>query len=162
MPMNLPDREATSIWEACQASNVVSVSIHSDASEFPTEKRYDPEIKILDLKKKLELITGATHTTMKVTLFIDDKEIGEMSNNDETLAHYMGSQANKDQAVKFVVKDEHSALILNQDGDAPKFVISEDKYLQRPDNARNFIKEMREKRMSGASTGSASAGTNGQ
>lgn len=132
---------------------VVNVSIHSDASEFPTEKRYDPNIKISELKKKLELITGATHTSMKVVLFVDNKEIGALSNNDETLAHYLGEHANKESTIKLVVKDEHPSLIL-QGGDAPKYVISEDKYLQRPNNARNFIKEMREKRMSGQSNSS--------
>lgn len=134
------------------ASSVVSVSIHSDASEFPTEKRYDSSINILELKKKLELITGATHTSMKVTLIVDDKEIGVLSKNEETLGHYLGEHLGKGGSIKLVVKDEHPSLIL-QGGDAPKFVISEDKYLQRPNNARNFIKEMREKRMSGQSSG---------
>lgn len=140
------------------SSNVVNVSIHSDLAEFPSERRYDPQINILELKKKLELITGANHTSMKVTLFIDEKEIGELGNDEETLAHYLGTdQVDKDKTVKLIVKDENPSLILTQEGDAPKYVISEDKYLQRPNNARNFIKEMREKRMSGASTGSATA-----
>ena len=130
------------------SSNVVIVTIHSDSSEFPTEKRFDPSIKVSELKKKLELITGATHTSMKVTLSVDDKEVGLMSNEEETFAHYLGDQLKKDSSVKLVVKDEHPSQI-SQGGDAPKFVISEDKYLQRPNNARNFIKEMREKRLSG-------------
>jgi hypothetical protein len=135
------------------SSNVVNVTIQSDASEFPTEKRYDSNIKVSELKKKLELITGANHTSMKVTLSVDDKEVGLLSNNDETLAHYLGDQLKKDSSVKLLVKDEQPSLIL-QGGDTPKFVISEDKYLQRPNNARNFIKEMREKRLSGQSAGS--------
>lgn len=138
-------------------AGVVTVSIHSDTSEFPTEKRYDPNIQILELKKKLELITGADHTSMKITMFLDDKEVGPLENNDQSLAHYLGEQANKDAAIKLVVKDEQPSLIL-QGGDTPKFVISEDKYLQRPDNARNFIKEMK-KRMSGQS---ATGSENGQ
>ena len=139
----------------------VTVSIQSDASEFPSEKRYDPSIKIGELKKKLELITGADHTSMKVTLIVDDKEIGVMANADETLAHYLGQDgvSRKDATIKLVVKDEQPSLIL-QGGDTPKFVISEDKYLQRPNNARNFIKEMREKRMSGQSAGNGDG--NGQ
>jgi hypothetical protein len=134
------------------SSGVVNVTIQSDTSEFPTEKRYDPNIKVLELKKKLELITGAAHTSMNVTLFIDDKEVGLLANEDETLAYYLGNQLKNDSSVKLLVKDEQPSLILQ--GDAPKFVISEDKYLQRPNNARNFIKEMREKRLSGQSTGS--------
>lgn len=144
------------------AAKVVNVSIQSNLSQYPTEKRYDPQINVLELKKKLELITGANYTSMKVTLFIDDKEIGELSNNEETLAHYIGShQAIEDKTVKLVVKDESPSLILTQEGDAPKYIISENKYLQRPNNARNFIKEMREKRMSGASVGSATAASGG-
>lgn len=133
-------------------ASVVTVSIQSEASEFPTEKRYDPNIKILELKKKLELITGANHTSMEVTLHVDDKDKGVLYNNDETLGHYLGGQASKDAAIKLVVKDEQPSLIL-QRGDTPKFVISEDKYLQRPNNARNFVKEMK-KRLSGQSASS--------
>lgn len=140
--------------------SVVTVSIQSDASEYPTEKRYDPNIKIGELKKKLELITGADHTSMKVTLIVDDKDVGVMANGDETLGHYLGiGAARKDSTLKLIVKDEQPSLIL-QGGDTPKFVISEDKYLQRPNNARNFIKEMREKRMSAQSAGNGDG--NGQ
>lgn len=133
-------------------ASVVTVSIKSPTSDFPTEKRYDPNIKILELKKKLELITGAIHTSMKITLYVDDKELGILASDDETLAHYLGNQYKKESSVKLVVEDEQPSLIL-QGGEAPKFIISEDKYLQRPDNARNFIKELREKRMSGQSAG---------
>jgi len=132
--------------------NMITVSIESDLNQFPTERRFDPQTKILELKKKLELITGANHTSMKVILYVDDKEVTELANDAETLAHFLGEQGSKN--VKLVVKDENPSLILTQEGDAPKYVISEDKYLQRPNNARNFIKEMREKRMSGASAGS--------
>lgn len=131
-------------------STVINVSINSDVSEFPTEKRYDVNTKILELKKKLELITGANHATMKVTLFIDDKEIGALSKNEETLGHYVGNVTGKDSTIKLVVKDEEPSLV-STGGDTPKFIISEEKYAQRPNNARNFIKEMREKRMSGQS-----------
>ena len=136
-------------------SSVVTVSIHSEASEFPTEKRYDPSIKISELKKKLELITGANHLSMKITLYIDDKEVGQFENDDETLGHYVGDKVSAN--IKLIVQDSNSSLIF-QGGATPKFVISEDKYLQRPNNARNFIKEMREKRMSGQSNNGAGDG----
>lgn len=132
---------------------VVNVTIQSNTSEFPTEKRYDPNIKVSELKKKLELITGATHTSMKVTLTVDDKEVGLLKDDEETLGHYLGDQVTKESSVKLIVNDENPSLNLSG-SDAPKFVISEDKYLQRPNNARNFIKEMREKRLSGQSNGS--------
>lgn len=131
-------------------ATVVTVSIQSETSEFPTEKRYDPNIKVSELKKKLELITGANHTSMKVTLVLDDKEVGVLENNDETLAHYLGEHVNK--AIKLLVKDHQPSLIL-QSGETTKFIISEEKYLQRPDNARSFIKEMK-KRVSGQSDSS--------
>lgn len=137
------------------SATFVNVTIHSNTSEFPTEKRYDVNIKIAELKKKLELITGANHATMKLSLTVDDKDLGFMSKDDETLAHYLGEHACKDANVKLNVEDEHPSLI-NVGGDTPKFVIAEEKYLQRPNNARNFIKEMREKRMSGVSNSSSS------
>lgn len=128
-------------------STVYNVSIHSDISEFPTEKRYDSNIKISELKKKLELITGANHSTMKVSLIVGDKDIGSMDDNDQTLGYYAGKSDTQEQSLKLVVKDEQVTDLLN--GDVPKYTISEEKYLERKNTARSFIKELREKRLSG-------------
>lgn len=122
---------------------VYNVSISSDFNEFPVEKRYDVLIKISELKKKLELITGANHTTMKIFLSVDDKDIGELANDDQTLVSYVGDQVSKESVLKLVVKDDHSTNVL--DGDVPKFTLSDEKYVERQNNARNFIKEVREK-----------------
>lgn len=124
-------------------ASVLKVTIFSDISEFPTEKRYDPSTKISELKKKLELITGANHATMKITLSINDKEVGQLEKDDETLAYYVGEQASKDSDIKLVVKDEQALDLLS--GDVPKYTISEEKYLERKNNVREFIKETREK-----------------
>lgn len=125
-----------------------NVSIHSDTFEFPTEKRYDSNTKVIDLKKKLELITGVNYKTMKLNIFIGDKDIGLLSKDDDTLAEYLkNEQVTKDTVLKLCVKGEQPSLILTG-GDTPKFTISDEKYVQRPNNARDFIKQMREKRMS--------------
>ena len=126
------------------SANVVTVSIQSDFNEFPAEKRYDPNINILELKKKLELITGAIHTSMIVTLYKDDKEIGTLANNNETLAHYLGEASQSGSVLKLVVKDQQPSLI-PKEGDVPKFVLGEEEYSKRSDTARNFIKELRQK-----------------
>lgn len=127
-------------------SNYLNVSIHSEISEFPTEKRYDVNTLVGELKKKLELITGAQHKTMTIQLSIDGKDIGLLNEDDKTLAYYVGENPNKDSVVKLIVKDEQPSDILS--GDVPKYTISDDKYQARPDNVRNFIKELREKRSS--------------
>lgn len=127
-------------------ASVVSVSIQSNLSEFPTEKRYDTSIKVSELKEKLELITGANHKTMKVSLRIDDLELGQLDNDDETLGHYIGEHSGKETTFILTVKDDESSPILT--GDIPKYTISEDKYLERKNNARDYIKELREKRLS--------------
>lgn len=123
-------------------TSVINVSIHSEISEFPTEKRYDPSIKISELKKKLELITGANHKSMKITMTVDDKQAVELSNDDETLAFYLG-ETSKDSNVKLQVKDDQPSSFL--EGDVPKYTISEEKYKERPNNVREFIKQTREK-----------------
>lgn len=128
-------------------STIFNVTIHSDISEFPTEKRYDAGVKVSELKKKLELITGDNHATMKITVSVGDKEIAVLDDNDKTLGQYVGDQVASDSLLKLTVKDDQASKLLS--GDAPKFTISDEKYQQRPNNARNFIKEMREKRMSG-------------
>lgn len=124
-------------------ASVFDVKIHSDFSEFPVEKRFDVNIKISELKEKLELITGANHTTMKIFLSIGEKEIGELLNNDESLVKYVGDQYSQSSVLKLVVKDEESSNVL--DGDVPKYNIDDEKYLARQNNARNFIKEVRAK-----------------
>lgn len=126
------------------SAKVITLSIQSDSREFPTEKRYDPNINVLELKKKLELITGAIHTSMIVTLSVDDKEIGTLDKNDETLAHYLGDTLQTGSVFKLVVKDQQPSVIPNE-GDVPKFVLGEEEYSKRQDTARNFIKEMRQK-----------------
>lgn len=127
-------------------ASVVNVSIHSKLSEFPTEKRYDPNIKICELKEKLELVTGANHKTMKITMTVEDKPEIELSNNAETLAHYIGCEVSKDTVLKLNVQDDHAGDLL--EGDVPKYTISEEKYLERPNNVREFIKQTREKQQS--------------
>lgn len=122
---------------------VLKVIIHSDLSEFPTEKRYDPNIKVGELKKKLELITGADHSSMKVTAFVGDKQIAELDNNDNSLADYLDKETAEQPIIKLVVKDDQVKEILS--GDVPKYEISEEKYLERQNNARNFVKEVRGK-----------------
>lgn len=125
-------------------SSIYNVTIHSEINEFPVEKRFDANIKISELKKKLELITGANHTSMKITLSIGEKEVGELDKDDESLSYYVGDLSGQDvSSLKLVVKDDQSANPL--EGDVPKYTISEDKYLERGNNARNFIKQVREK-----------------
>lgn len=127
-------------------ASIVSVTIHSEISEFPTEKRFDSSIKISELKKKLELITGANHESMKILLSVDDKKIGELDNNDATLSQFLGEKVSKESAIKFEVKDDQPSDLLS--GDVPKYTIGEDKYLERPNNVRKFIQEVREKQTS--------------
>lgn len=123
----------------------INVSIHSNLSEFQSEKRFPPEIKINELKEKLELITGANHKTMSIELSLDDKPVVTLDDDDQTLVHYVGSIPSKETLVKLFVKDESSKDLLS--GDVPKLTISEEKYASRPDNVRNFIKEMKNKQI---------------
>lgn len=128
-------------------AKVFNVSIQSEINEFPTEKRYDSQIKISELRKKLELITGADHKTMKIELHLNDNQVTLLDNDDQTLESYVGELSDKETILKLVVKDEQSKALLN--GDVPKYTISEEKYQSIPNNARNFIKELKEKRASG-------------
>lgn len=122
---------------------ILKVIIHSEINEFPTEKRFDPNIKVGELKKKLELITGANHSSMKVTAFNGDEQIGELDNNDKSVADYIDQKPGEQLTLKLVVKDDQVKEILC--GDVPKYEIDEEKYLERENNARKFINEVREK-----------------
>lgn len=127
-------------------TSIINVSIHSDLSEFPTEKRYSSDTKVSELKKKLELITGANHTSMKIMAAFTDTQQIELANDEETLAHYVGEHAKEGTTINLIVKDDRATDPLS--GDVPKYTIDDAKYLERKDNARNFIKELREKRLS--------------
>lgn len=119
-------------------ATVLNVTIHSDINEFPTEKRYDPAIKISELKKKLELITGANHKTMELFMTINDDEPKKLDDEEQTLSHYTNGKTDQ---INLTVKDTQSKSLL--EGDVPKYEIPEDKYSQRKDNARDFIRKMR-------------------
>lgn len=127
-------------------AGIVQVSIHSEINEFPSEKRFPSTLKIKELKEKLELITGANHATMKIEFSLDNKLIGSPSDDKKTLGEFLGEALSTESIFKLTVQDESSKDLLS--GDVPKYTISEDKYLSRTENARNFIKEIREKRLS--------------
>lgn len=123
----------------------ISVSIHCDQTQdLPPVKRYPAEIKIRDLKDKLELFTGANRETMNVEIYIDNEPAVTLENDEETLVHYVGRVPPRETTVRLVVHDESSRDLLS--GDVPKMTISEEKYANRPNNFRKFMKEVREKR----------------
>lgn len=64
---------------------LVNVQISSNCNSFTSEKRFAKDLTVGDLKSKLELITGASCLSMKITAFDkNDKEICHLD-KDENL-----------------------------------------------------------------------------
>ena len=58
---------------------IVNVHITSNCNSFTSEKKFNKDLTIADLKNKLELITGASALSMTIEVF--DK-------NDKKVRHY--------------------------------------------------------------------------
>lgn len=124
--------------------SIVNAEIFSELSEFPVERRFDLNIEIAKLKEKLEPITGANHKTMVVNLSMAGKDIAVLEDPSKKLSDYLKDvNLNERIEIKLHVKDEQSKDLLS--GDVPKYTISEEKYAERNNSARHFIKELKKK-----------------
>lgn len=119
----------------------ILLKITSDVSSFPVEKRFPLNIKIGDLKTKLELITGACHSTMGIKLFINDKQICDLNDDEKTLEKYL---TNEDRNIRLHVNDV--SLKPGEFDDlsrVKKFELDDETYEHKNESLRKFKMENR-------------------
>lgn len=113
----------------------VSLKITSDANSVPFQKNFPLNIKIGDLKGKLELITGALKSTMKIKLFINEEPICDLNQDDKLLDGFVSSQ---DRDVRLHVIDDNLKAQFDDVSNVPKFELTDEEYEKKSESLRAF------------------------
>ncbi|CAH0553956.1 unnamed protein product [Brassicogethes aeneus] len=117
-------------------ADYVKVQISTSKNDLgDVEKRFPKDITILQLKEKLELMTGGSCSTMQLQAFNKDNQLVCNLTNDEAL---LGSYP-IDDGMRIHVVD--SFLIRNEldFGDVEKLEISDEQYSQKSNTVRAFL-----------------------
>jgi len=118
-------------------SDYVNVFITSNITMIRSEKRFDKSLTIADLKSKLELITGASSGSMKISVFNkDDKEVSSLDQNDRLLGSFPiddGHRLHVTDNSKTVGEFENTAAV-------EKFELSKDEYSKKTDTVQAYLK----------------------
>lgn len=113
----------------------VNVIITSNVNAFGTEKHFPKDLTIAALKAKLELVTGGSAASMKLSVLDkDSKYVCNLDNDDALLGSYP-----VDSGMKIHVEDKQ--LIAGQFDDVSKvekYEISEEEYSKRADSVKKF------------------------
>ncbi|GIX67327.1 tubulin-folding cofactor B [Caerostris darwini] len=125
--------------EAAKAS-VLDVLVTSSINSFGTQRRFPTDITIGDLKQKLELITGATSTSMELQLLDDKKElIAKLLDDHSTLSSFPLDNAK----VLHVIDSFHQAGEFEDLSKVKKFELSDEEYSKRGETLRAFKEKMK-------------------
>lgn len=119
----------------------VDVRLSSTISSFDAKRRFNRGISIAELKKKLEMVVGASASCMDLELFsISDKFLQKMDDNEALLGSYP-------------VDDECRIHVIDRSGGqmdqftdvskVEKFELPDDAYDKRADSVRSFMKKQR-------------------
>ncbi|XP_065839653.1 tubulin-folding cofactor B-like [Oscarella lobularis] len=120
--------------------DVISVRITSSVSTFGSERRFPASTKVVDLKGKLELITGASCRSMELDLFDrDDQFVRSLQDDDATL-----ESASVASGMRVHVTDrEKRAGEFDDLSAVPKYEMKDDEYAKRSDSVRAFKERMK-------------------
>ncbi|KAK7488664.1 hypothetical protein BaRGS_00020117 [Batillaria attramentaria] len=113
----------------------LNVTVTSNINSFGTEKHFPKDLTIAALKGKLELVTGASAATMKLSVLDKDNKFICNLDNDESL---LGSYP-VDSGMKIHVEDKQlSAGEFSDVSKVEKYEIPEEEYSKRTDSVRAF------------------------
>jgi len=112
----------------------LSLTVTSNINEFPVERRFPDDITVASLKGKLELLTGAMMSSMKLELKNkDDEVLKKLSDDTLTLA-----QLDIENGMIIHVIDSLTNII---DEDVPDvaFQLSQEEYEKKEESMRQFL-----------------------
>lgn len=115
----------------------VNVYITSNCNSFQSEKRFNKDITVADLKSKLELITGASALSMKISVIDDktDKTVCELSSDSALLGSYpidSGHRLQVDDPTRSKDDFENTAGI-------EKYEMTAEDYSKRTNTVKSFL-----------------------
>lgn len=116
-------------------SRQILLDIQTNDSPNITERRFPGDISIVDLKSRLEIITGASSATMNLTFYDASGGLISTADDSKCLGDYLISE--NDQRLQLRVKD-FNAVKLDDLSSVPKFEISDEDYDKRSDSVRAF------------------------
>lgn len=116
-------------------STSVVVNITNNVNDVVSfERRFAKDLKIRELKEKLEIITGCSATTMLLELYSGDKLINKLTDDSAFLGFYSPQDG-----MRIHVKDKSSSYNLEEN--VPKFELSDEQYESRRESLRHFLKQ---------------------
>ncbi|XP_029302911.1 tubulin-folding cofactor B [Cottoperca gobio] len=119
---------------------IVNVRLTSTISSFEVQRRFNRGISIAELKGKLEMVLGASPSSMDLELFsVSDKFLQKMDDNEALLGSY-----HVDDDCRIHVTDTSGQVNEFTDvSKVEKFELSQESYEKRTDSARSFMKKHR-------------------
>ncbi|XP_033487893.1 tubulin-folding cofactor B [Epinephelus fuscoguttatus] len=119
---------------------IVSVRLTRTISSFEVPLRFNRGISIAELKRKLEMVVGASSSSMDLELFsVSDKFLQKMDDNDALLGSYP-----VDDNCRIHVTDTSGQMNEFTDvSKVEKYELPDDVYEKRTDSARSFMKKHR-------------------
>lgn len=118
-------------------ADMVNVFITSNITMMRSEKRFVKSLSIGELKNKLEMITGASSASMKITVFNkDDKEVCSLADDTKMLGSYPVDNGHRLEVTdnsKVAGEFENTAAV-------DKFELSKEDYSKRRDTVQSYLK----------------------
>ncbi|KAF8384387.1 tbcb-1 [Pristionchus pacificus] len=124
-------------------SEVLSLEITSNATEFPYEKKFPSTITLLDLKKKLELVVGSLAETMKVDLRNSEGNFVSSLTDD---AKTLGALGVKSGMHLYVVDSSGANEELKDASMIEKYEMNDKEYDKRENSVRAWKKKILEEK----------------
>lgn len=119
---------------------VLDILVTSSINSFGTQRRFPTDLKISELKQKLELLTGASSTTMELQLLDDKNQLISKLADENSL---LGSYDLNDAKVLHVIDSSHQAGEFEDLSKVKKFELSEEDYSKRGETFRAFKQKLK-------------------
>lgn len=118
-----------------ESSSSVVVNITNSINDVVSfERRFLKDIKIRELKEKLEIITGCSANTMILELYSGDRLINKLGDDNAFLGFYSPQDG-----MRIHVNDKSSSYNLEEN--VQKFELSDEQYEGRKESLRHFLKQ---------------------
>lgn len=129
--------DTTKDYQNSKMGDFVHVNVSNSQNDVISfEKKFPRDIKIAELKFKLEIITGGSAATMQLQLFNGEKSIAQLNNDDAELGSYP-----IENNMRLHVVDNFCNLF--GDSKVDKFELTDKQYDGRQNTVRDFLKTNR-------------------
>lgn len=117
-------------------NETILIEIQTNDNPMITERRFATNIKVCDLKSKLELITGASNESMVLEIVSDSRPNIRLDDNERQLKSYLDANDEKRNKLRIHVK---GCQVIDDDlSRVPKYEISQEEYQKRDDSVLAF------------------------